>query len=171
MKNWIKPSVSLCVIVLGLAACGERAPAAWNANLDIACKPHDPYDKMFAMVAPKKFWREQEYDLGTMLKAGLKNIEMSTTVLQDSTSQKGEYLSRAQQAAREKGLSGKDARANVKKNMDRYNAEVKDIQDRLKAQEKANEWVRKCQKAVVQELRKLGLKPVEFDSEKHPRHS
>ncbi|WP_135079990.1 hypothetical protein [Terasakiella sp. SH-1] len=151
-----------------LTACGEPAPAAWNANLDISCKPHDPYDKLYASLSPEKFWREQEYDMGTMDKAGRKNIEMSKMVLDDSRAQKGDYFQRAQQAARDLGLTGSAKRNHVKENMDRYNQEVKDIEMRLKQQETALNWVRKCKNAVDTELRKLGLQPVKYDPEKRP---
>ena len=168
MITWIKPVALTAFLALSLSACGERAPAAWNANLDIDCKPHDPYDKAYAAISPQKFWREQEYDLGTMLKAGQKNITMSSTVLDDSRAQKGEYFQRAEQAARDLGLSGKAKREHVKENMDRYNEEVADIETRIKAQKIAVEWVRKCQQSVVRELQKLKLQPIPYDPEKRP---
>jgi len=154
--------------MLALAACGEPAPAAWNANIDASCKPHDPYDKAYAMVSPAKFWREQEYDLGNMKAAGTKNLSMSKTILQDSLGQKGEYFQRAEKAARDLGLSGKSKREHVKDNMDRYDKEVKDIEVRIKMQERAIDWIQKCEPKVQQELRKLKLSPVKYDPEKRP---
>ena len=165
MTSWIKHSFAIGFIAMGLAACGEPAPAGWNANIDLNCKPHDPYDKLYATLSPEKFWREQEYDMGSLLAAGQKNMEMSKIVLDDSRAQKGQFLSRAQQAARELGLKGKDARAHIKANVDRYDEEVKAIEMRLKKQDAANSWVRKCQKSVERELRQLGLRPVEYDPE------
>ncbi|SCA57328.1 exported hypothetical protein [Candidatus Terasakiella magnetica] len=155
--------------LLALSACGEPAPVTWNANLDVDCKPQDPLDKAYATLSTKKFWREQEYDMGTLKKAGEKNLSMSRTVLDDSRGQKGEYFQRAQKAARDLGLSGAAQRAHVKENMDRYDAEVKDIEMRIKYQENALSWVRKCTTAVHAELRKLSLSPVEYDPEKRPR--
>jgi len=165
--KYIPVAISLALIMT-LSACGESAPAAWNANLDINCKPHDPFDKSYAFLSPKKFWREQEYDLGTLMKAGQKNKEMSTQVLDESRAQKGEYFQRAEQAALELGLSGSAKRAHVKDYMDRYNEEVSDIEMRIKTQDAALQWVRKCATAVQQELRKLKLAPVEYDPEKRP---
>jgi hypothetical protein len=52
--------------------------------------------------------------------------------------------------------------------MDRFEAEVKAIEDRLEKQKIANDWVRKCEQAVVRELRSLGLSPVPYDPEKRP---
>ena len=156
------------IICLGLTACGEPGPQSWNANLDINCKPQDPADKLYAMLSPAKFWREQEYDMGTLKKAGNKNMEISRQVLDDARAQKGEFFQRANETARERGLSGKEMREHVKKNVDRYNLEIKAIEDRLKLQEKSLRWIQKCEQAVVVELRKLNLAPVEFDSEKRP---
>jgi len=155
-------------LMLLLSACGEPAPAGWNANIDVDCKPQDPFDKTFAFFSPEKFWREQEYDLGTLKAAGDKNLSMSQSVLDSSRGQKGEYLQRAEQAARELGLSGKERREHIKENMDRYDKEVKAIEDRIDMQKKANDWIRKCDQAVVRELRRLGLSPVEYDPEKRP---
>ncbi|MDV7339971.1 hypothetical protein RYZ26_10225 [Terasakiella sp. A23] len=154
--------------ILALTACGEPAPAGWNANIDIDCKPHDPYDKLYAMISPKKFWREQEYDIGSLKAAGTKNLELSKSVLQDSLAQKGEYFQRADKAARDLGLTGKAKRDHVKDNMDRYDKEVKAIEERLKMQETAITWIKKCEPKVQQELRKLKLAPVEYDPEKRP---
>ncbi len=153
---------------LSLSGCGEPAPAAWNANLDIDCYPQDPFDKTYAFLSPEKFWREQEYDMGTLLAAGRKNLEMSRQVLDDSTAQQGQYLQRAQEVAAELGLSGAESRAHVKANMDRYAKEVQDIEMRLKQQEEALSWVRKCARAVQGELRKRNLSPVKYDPEKRP---
>ncbi|WP_028878352.1 hypothetical protein [Terasakiella pusilla] len=155
-------------LLLALTACEEPAPAGWNANIDVNCKPQDPFDKTFAALSPKKFWREQEYDLGTLKAAGEKNLEMSQSVLDTSRAQKGDYFQRADQAANELGLRGKEKRDHVKKNMDRFEAEVKAIEDRLEKQKIANDWVRKCEQAVVRELRSLGLSPVPYDPEKRP---
>ncbi len=155
-------------LIFMLSACGEPAPAAWTANLDIDCKPQDPLDKTYAALSPKKFWREQEYDMGNLLKAGQKNLEMSTKVLEDSVSQKGEYLQLAQKAADDLGLSGSARRDHIRDNIDRYNKEVDAIKQRLEAQEKALSWVRKCTNAVHQELRKLNLTPLDYDPEKRP---
>lgn len=156
------------IVCLGLSACGEPGPQTWNANLDANCKPHDPVDKLYALLSPAKFWREQEYDMGTLKKAGEKNLEISRQVLDDSRAQKGEFFQHANKTARDLGLSGKAMRDHVKKNVDRYNQEVKAIEDRLKVQEKALRWIQKCEQRVIVELRKLNLSPVEFDSEKRP---
>lgn len=170
MKTLLKHSLIACSLAFFLSACGESAPAGWNANIDVDCNPHDPYDKIYATLAPEKFWREQEYDLGTMMAAGRKNLDMSRMVLDDSRAQKGEYFAKAQQAARDLGLTGKTQRDHVKENMDRYDKEVEAIDMRIKKQEKANDWVRKCQQSVVRELRNLGLAPVKYDPEKRPMH-
>jgi len=162
------PKLSSLALLFLLAACGEPAPVAWNANLDINCLPHDPLDKTYAALSPKKFWREQEYDLGTLMAAGQKNMEMSTQVLEDSLSQQGEFLQLAQKAADDLGLSGAARRDHIRDNIDRYNKEVDDIKERLKQQEEGLAWVRKCTNAVQQELRKLNLFPVEYDPEKRP---
>jgi gas vesicle protein len=153
---------------LFLAACGEPAPAGWNANLDIDCKPQDPVDKFLAAVSTDKFWRTQEYDMGSMLAAATKNLELSKQVLEDSQAQQGQYLQRAQEAARELGLRGSDAREHVRENMDRYKKEVDDIKARIEQTEKALAWIRKCDRAVDGELRKLGIQPVEYDPAKRP---
>ena len=165
MKRLSLLSLSL---MLMLSACGEPAPAGWNANIDANCKPHDPYDKTYAMLSPEKFWREQEYDLGTLKAAGSKNLTMSENVLESSRGQKGQYLARAEEAARELGLTGSARRAHIKENMDRFDKEVDAIESRIAQQKKANDWIRKCEQAVVRELRALGLSPVEYDPEKRP---
>lgn len=164
----ISGSSSVLALLFLLAACGEPAPAAWNANLDIDCQPQDPYDKLYASLAPEKFWREQEYDMGSLMKAGEKNLEMSQQVLDESRAQKGQYLQRAEQAASDLGLSGQARRDHIRDNIERYNKEVDDIKQRLDRQEVALNWVRKCTRAVQRELRKLNLEPVEYDPEKRP---
>lgn len=155
-------------IVAGLAACGEPAPAAFNANLDVDCNPQDPLDKVYASLAPEGFWRAQEYDMGLMMSSTRKNIELSRAVLNDSIAQRADYFNRAQQAASDLGLSGAARRDHVKDNMDRYEAEVKDIQDRLEMQERTMSWLRQCTRSVDDELRKLGLEPQEFDPTRRP---
>ncbi|NVJ93161.1 MAG: hypothetical protein HWE34_15970 [Methylocystaceae bacterium] len=169
MKRSFSKITAAACLIFALSGCGEPAPAAWTANLDANCKPQDPLDKIYAFLSPKKFWREQEYDLGNLKKAGQKNLEMSKSVLDDSKAQKGEFFQKAEKAATDLGLSGKDKREHVKKNMDRYNKEVSDIEARLKEQEIANTWIRKCEQEVERQLRLLKLPPIKYDPEKRPR--
>jgi len=163
MKRW-----AIVGLILGLAACGEAAPQGWNANLDAQCRPHDPVDKLSALLSPEDFWRQQEYDMGTLLKAGQTNRDLSQTVLDDSRAQQGDYFNRAQQAARELGLSGQAAREHVQENMDRFRDEMKTLETRLAGTIAAIVWVQRCQQTVTAELTKLGLSPVPFQSENRP---
>lgn len=161
------------LVILGLvgflAACGESPPQGWNANLDANCHPQDPVDKLVALWSPEKFWRAQEYDMGTLLKAARTNRELSETILEDSRAQEGAYLSRAQQAARDKGLTGQAARAHVQDNVDRFREEMDALQTRLAETDAAIVWILKCQNMVRSELAQLGLRPIPFQSENRPR--
>lgn len=169
MQKSLKHIVLSSLFVLGLSGCGEPAPIKWNANLDVNCKPQDIFDKASASVSAKKFWRMQEYDLGSLKKISQTNIKNVTVIFEDSRAQKGAFFTRADEAARNKGLSGKAKRAHVKENMDRYDQEVKALEIQLKDQKIALAWVQKCQRAVQTELRKLKLQPVAYNPAKRPR--
>ena len=168
MVKWTKHVVLGCVIAFGLSGCGERAPLTWNANIDVNCKPQDIFDQISQKLAPESFWRNQEYDMGTLQNLSRTNIKNVTIILEDSRAQKGSYFSRAEQAAVDLGLKGKAKRAHVKDNMDRFAAEVKGLEEQLKVQKNGLDWVRKCQRVVQTELRKLKLQPVPFDPAKRP---
>jgi len=168
MVKWTRYIVLGSVMMLGLSACGERAPLTWNANLDVNCKPQDVLDQISEKLAPESFWRNQEYDMGTLHKLSQNNIKNVTIILDDSRAQQGSYFARAEQAANDLGLKGKAKRKHVKGNMDRFAKEVKGLEKQLKVQKSGMEWVRKCQRVVQTELGKLKLKPVPYNPSNRP---
>jgi hypothetical protein len=169
MVKWTKYLVLSSFLALNLSACGgEKSPLTWNTNLDVNCKPQDFLDTISAKLAPESFWRNQEYDMGSLLKLSQTNTQNVSIILDDAHAQQGEFFSRAEQSANDLGLSGKEKREHVKANMDRYAAEVKALEDQLKVQKDGMEWVRKCQRVVQTELGKLQLMPVPYDPSKRP---
>jgi len=145
-------------LLVSLAACGPRPPTnSFSANLDANCSPHDPVDKLRAMITAKKFWLEQEYDFKSFLKSGQTNLKNSKDFLAQGESSREIYKAKVLTRARELKLSASKAGRMIKENMDIYDQQVQNFRDNIASQEAELVWTKQCMARIKLELSELGI--------------
>lgn len=155
------PSVTKSIIVfvlVALTACGPRPPTnSFSANLDANCNPHDPVDKLRALITRKKFWLEQEYDFNSFLKSGQTNLKNSKEFLAESEGNREAFKVKVITRSRELKLSATKAGRMINENLEIYDLQVQNFRDNIASQEAELAWTRLCQAKIRQELAEMGI--------------
>ncbi len=152
----------LVLPLLLAAACGPRPPTdSFSANLDANCKPHDPYDKLAAMIDPRAFWLRAFYGMEGLIKAGNSNLEHSRQFLTENRSGRGQFRALVLERARELGYSPARAREMLADNMRAFELQAVGYKRNIERQRRELEWARGCRQVARGRLDSLGVTSAE----------
>ena len=165
----MKRSMSIaaaCGLLILVAACGDEPPTnSFESNLDAACNPQDPVDKLMSLISAKRFWLEAEHSLKARLDAADTNIKNSSDFLAQNRGGIGAYRTLLRQRARELGYSGAETKRMIAENMAEFEQQAIAYKKNIEQQKIERRWARKCHKAV-----QTRLKTMDITAEDRARH-
>ncbi len=155
-RRW-RPFALLALPLLA-AACGPKPPTdSFSANLDGACNPYDPYDRLAALIAPRSFWLDAYYDMVGFIKAGEGNLRTSQQFLTENRSGRGQYRALVLQRARELGYSPARTRRMLDDNMAAFERQAVDYKRSIEQQRLELAWASRCRQVAEARLDALGV--------------
>ena len=159
----IKKTIFIAVLAAFLSAVSgatsfARPPTdSWSANLNKECKPYDVVDWLRSVITAETFWREQQKDFTTFVKAATTNLLNARLLLKENREGIGDFRNMVVKKAAEMGKRGAKAREMVKENMEDWDAIAATFRENIKIYQAELLWAKKCLAAASGKLRDMGI--------------
>ena len=144
-------------VVSGTASFARPPSDSWSANLNRECEPYDVVDWLRSVITAETFWKEQQKDFTTFVKANTTNLLNARLLLKENREGIEDFRNMVVKKAAEMGKRGAKARAMIKENMQDWDDIAATFRKNIKANEVELAWAKKCLAVATGKLRKMGI--------------